>query len=235
MINQPKKMQQLVVISAVGTDKTGVVNDLTKLILDSGGNLEESRMTALGSEFAMLMLVSGNWHALNKLEGALEKMARGSDLTLSVRKTEERAGTEDCMPYLVDVVSLDQPGIVYNLAHFFTSRDIEISEVATRRYGRQPHGRCHVFPADDRESARPRAYLPDSGRFSRGLRPAQPRCHPGAGETVIFNTALLGTRALDSWIFKTSILKPLAQPTLPAAGTDAAQTPDPHYERRELS
>jgi glycine cleavage system transcriptional repressor len=127
-------MEQLVVISAVGTDKAGVVNDLTKVILDCGGNIEESRMTALGSEFAMVLLVSGNWHALNKLDAALDKLTRGSDLTLSIKKTEQREGTEECMPYIVDVVCLDQPGIVFNLASFFASRNIEISEVATRRY-----------------------------------------------------------------------------------------------------
>ena len=91
-------------------------------------------MTALGSEFAMVLLVSGNWHALNKLEAALDKLARGSDLTLSIKKTEQREGTEECMPYIVDVVCLDQAGIVFNLANFFASRNIEISEVATRRY-----------------------------------------------------------------------------------------------------
>lgn len=134
MTIQSKKMQQLVVISAVGTDKAGVVNNLSKVILDCGGNIEESRMTALGSEFAMVLLVSGNWHALNKLEGALDKLGRDSELTLSIKKTEERRGTDECMPYIVDVVCLDQPGIVFNLAHFFASRSIEIAEVATRRY-----------------------------------------------------------------------------------------------------
>jgi glycine cleavage system transcriptional repressor len=38
------------------------------------------------------------------------------------------------MPYAVDVVSLDQQGIVFSLADFFASRDIEIADVATRRY-----------------------------------------------------------------------------------------------------
>ena len=38
------------------------------------------------------------------------------------------------MPYAVDVVALDQQGIVYNLAEFFSSRDIEIADVATRSY-----------------------------------------------------------------------------------------------------
>ena len=127
-------MQQLVVLSVVGTDRAGVVNELTKVVLDCGGNIEESRMTALGSEFAMIVLVSGNWHTLNKLESAIEKLAAERELTASIRKTEKRRGTEDCMPYLVDVVCLDQPGIVFNLANFFATRSIEISEVATRRY-----------------------------------------------------------------------------------------------------
>ena len=34
----------------------------------------------------------------------------------------------------VDVVSLDQEGIVFGLANFFAGRDIEIADVATRRY-----------------------------------------------------------------------------------------------------
>lgn len=127
-------MQQLIVLSAVGTDRAGVVNDLTRVVLDCGGNIEESRMTALGSEFAMVVLISGNWHALNKLEGAIDRLTRDNDLTVSIKKTEERQGTENCMPYMVDVVCIDQPGIVFNLANFFAARGIEISEVATRRY-----------------------------------------------------------------------------------------------------
>jgi glycine cleavage system transcriptional repressor len=38
------------------------------------------------------------------------------------------------MPYAVDVVSLDQQGIVFNLADFFAARDVEIADVSTRRY-----------------------------------------------------------------------------------------------------
>ena len=127
-------MQQLIVLTAVGTDRAGVVNDIARVVLDCGGNIEESRMTALGSEFAMIVLVSGNWHALNKLEAAIDKLSDERDLTTNIKKTEKRVGNEDCMPYLVDVVSIDQAGIVFNLANFFAARSIEIAEVATRRY-----------------------------------------------------------------------------------------------------
>lgn len=91
-------------------------------------------MATLGSEFAMLMLVSGNWHTLTRLENGLDKLSQDDNLSISIRKTGERATKSNRMPYAVDIVSLDQQGIVYNLAEFFAARDIEIADVATRRY-----------------------------------------------------------------------------------------------------
>ena len=127
-------MAQLIVISAVGSDRTGVVQDLSKTILACGGNIEESRMTTLGSEFAMLLLVSGNWATLNKLEQGLNKLGDAKALSIAIRQTDAKLAAGDRMPYAVDIVSLDQQGIVFNLANFFTSRDIEIADVATRGY-----------------------------------------------------------------------------------------------------
>jgi len=127
-------MSQLIVISAVGTDRTGVVQDLTKVIMSCGGNIEESRMTTLGSEFAMLLLVSGNWHTLSRLQQGLDKLCENGQLTVAIRKTDAKPPSQNRMPYAVDVVALDQQGIVFNLANFFASRDIEIADLATRSY-----------------------------------------------------------------------------------------------------
>ncbi len=127
-------MSQLIVLSAIGTDRTGVVQDITKVIMACGGNIEESRMTTLGAEFAMLLLVSGNWHTLGKLERELDKLGKGDNLTFTIRKTGERQIKEDRMPYAVDAVSLDHQGIVFGLANFFASHDVEIADVATRSY-----------------------------------------------------------------------------------------------------
>jgi glycine cleavage system transcriptional repressor len=105
---------QFIVISALGSDRTGLVYDLTRIVLDCNGNIVDSRMTALGSEFAMLLLVSGNWHTLAKLETELKKLGDAGGFTISVRRTE--------------------PGIVHNLAGFFSSRGIDIAELSTRSY-----------------------------------------------------------------------------------------------------
>jgi len=129
-----RNMSQLIVISALGSDRTGIVQDLTKVILSCDGNIEESRMTTLGSDFAMLLLVSGNWATLNKLEQGLDKLGKEKNLTLAIRQTGTKMMGGDRMPYAVDIVSLDQQGIVFNLANFFTLRDIEIADVATRSY-----------------------------------------------------------------------------------------------------
>lgn len=127
-------MRQLIVLSAVGSDRPGVVKDISKAILECGGNIEESRMSALGAEFAVLMLISGNWHTLTKLEKELEQLEAKGGLSITIKKTGEKPAQQDCIPYGVDVVCLDQPGIVFHLSEFFALRDIEIADVATRRY-----------------------------------------------------------------------------------------------------
>jgi glycine cleavage system transcriptional repressor len=127
-------MTQLIVLSVIGTDRTGIVQEISKVILDCGGNIEESRMTALGAEFAMLMLISGNWHTLTKLESGLDKLTEDGSLTINIKKTGQPPGKPDCMPYGVDVICLDHPGVVFGLADFFAERDIEIGDLATRQY-----------------------------------------------------------------------------------------------------
>lgn len=127
-------MKQLLALSAIGTDRTGMVHDLTRTIAECGGSIGESRMIALGAEFAVLMLVSGNWHALARLETELKKLAETGGLLLQLKRTEERAARASMLPYSVDVVCLDQPGIVAKLSGFFSTRGIEITELNTRTY-----------------------------------------------------------------------------------------------------
>ena len=127
-------MKQLIAISAIGSDRTGLVYDLTRIVVDCGGNILESRMTALGNEFAVLMLVAGNWHTLAKLEGELAKLGESSGLTVTSRRTEPRPARADMVSYTVDVVCLDQPGVLHALAGFFSSRGIDIGDITTRSY-----------------------------------------------------------------------------------------------------
>ena len=101
-------------------------------------------MTTLGAEFAVLMLVSGNWHTPAKLEKALKELEGKHGLAINLKRTAAGAAHDDCIPYGVDVVCLDQPGIVFHLSDFFASRDMEICDVGTRRYA-APHTGAPMF------------------------------------------------------------------------------------------
>lgn len=127
-------VKQHLAVSAVGTDRTGIVHELSRVITECGGSISESRMANLGAEFAMLLLISGNWHSLAKLETELKKLGESAGLTINLKRTEPRGARTDMVPYSVDVVCVDQTGIVASLAGFFSSRSIDIAELATRVY-----------------------------------------------------------------------------------------------------
>ncbi|MGQ0384593.1 MAG: glycine cleavage system protein R [Gammaproteobacteria bacterium] len=127
-------MKQFIAISAIGDDRIGLVHDLSKVVTDCGGSISESRMAALGNEFAMLLLVAGNWHSIARIETELAKLAESAGMTIQVRRTAERPAREDMVPYSVDVVCIDQAGIVSGMSGFFASRGIDIGELSTRGY-----------------------------------------------------------------------------------------------------
>ncbi|MFN2308751.1 MAG: glycine cleavage system protein R [Gammaproteobacteria bacterium] len=126
--------QNFLVISALGLDRPGLVNELARCVHEAGCNLADSRMTVLGGEFAVILLVTGNWSAIAKLEDQLPQLAERLEMTLSSRRTEQREPGRDLMPYAVDVVALDNPGIVHSLAGFFSSRNINIQDLTTTCY-----------------------------------------------------------------------------------------------------
>ncbi len=122
------------VISALGEDHPGIVNQLSKTILEHGCNIEDSRMTVLGGEFAAILLVEGKWNTLAKIENSLPELERQLGMTIISKRTGERASSRNLLPYAVDVVSMDHPGIVNNLAGFFADRNINIEDMATSTY-----------------------------------------------------------------------------------------------------
>lgn len=122
------------VISALGEDHPGIVNQISKAILDHGCNIEDSRMTVLGGEFAAMLLVEGKWNTLAKVENSLPELGRQLGMTIISKRTSQRATGANLLPYMVDVVSMDHPGIVNNLAGFFAERNINIEDMATSTY-----------------------------------------------------------------------------------------------------
>lgn len=126
--------KNFLVISALGKDRPGIVKSLSKKILDEGCNITDSRMTVLGGEFAILLLVEGQWNTLAKLENALPELEHELDLTIIGKRTQKRSPSSNQLPYMVEVVAMDHPGIVNHLAEFFSERNINIEDLITTSY-----------------------------------------------------------------------------------------------------
>lgn len=131
-------------ITASGEDRVGLVEQLTNGITASGCNIEQSRMGVLGGQFALIMLVTGGEEALATLESQLARLGEELGLAIIHKWTRLREPGRPAMPYLVEVVALDHPGIVHSLASFFASHGINIEELETDSYA-APHTGTQMF------------------------------------------------------------------------------------------
>ena len=147
------------VITASGEDKVGLVDRLSSRITESGCNIEESRMAVLGGQFALIMLLSGPWNALSKLEGQLDGLGDQLGLTLIHKRTQKRERTQPAIPYEVDVVAMDHPGIVRDLAAFFSRNGINIEELQTDTYP-APHTGTPMFSVTMTVGIKADAHIP---------------------------------------------------------------------------
>jgi glycine cleavage system transcriptional repressor len=127
------KTNQLV-LSALGEDKPGIIGELSRSVVSCGCTIIDSRMTVLGGDFAILLQVGGKWNNIAKLENQIKGLEERLGLTITYHRTTEKERSGDLLPYGIDVIALDQPGIVHNLASFFSDREINIQEMVTTSY-----------------------------------------------------------------------------------------------------
>jgi glycine cleavage system transcriptional repressor len=132
------------VISALGEDRPGIVDQLSNIIYKHALNIEDSRMTVLGGEFAILLLVSGEQKSIDALQAQLGQIEQALQMSLLLKTTTESKVSDNTIPYSVEVAALDHPGIVNNIASFFSSRNINIVNLHTDRYS-APHTGSPMF------------------------------------------------------------------------------------------
>ena len=137
-------MTTKLVISALGADRPGIVDELSNIIYSHALNIEDSRMTVLGGEFAVLLLVSGEQSSLDALQSQLNNMEQALQMRLLIKPTTESNTTDKTIPYSVEVTALDNPGIVQNITSFFSKRNINIVNLQTESYS-APHTGSPMF------------------------------------------------------------------------------------------
>lgn len=122
-------MSQYLVLTAMGSDRTGCVSELTKLASECECNILDSRMALFGSEFTFIMLLKGDSRAINKIEVRIPKLALSLELITMMKRTSGHRTFDLVKHYQADYSGIDQPGILKAMTAFFATRKIDISSL----------------------------------------------------------------------------------------------------------
>lgn len=127
-------MLQHLVLVALGKYSPRLVEELTKAILDCSCSISDSRISILADECTLLVKISGTWDAVAKFEDSLPNLATRLDLSIKSNRTQMLKVNSGLMPYAIDAVCSDRPGVVHDLAKFMANNELQIQDLYTNTY-----------------------------------------------------------------------------------------------------
>jgi len=124
------------VLTAFCKDRPGIIADISRIIYKNECNLENSTMTNLAGEFAVILLLSplsaGKETALEEtLSMECRRLEREKGITAFVRSVSQAESKPKSNYYTksIHVEGLDQAGIVYKVSRFLADNDINIASL----------------------------------------------------------------------------------------------------------
>jgi glycine cleavage system transcriptional repressor len=120
------------VLTAVGRDRPGIVEEFTKLILHYDGNIEASRMVRLGGDFAMLVFVSAPEDRVFELRKAVDDL-HYTKFDVLTRLSEIDDEDEDPVELRCTIIVLgaDHMGIINQVAQYLSEQGINLESMHT--------------------------------------------------------------------------------------------------------
>ena len=131
---RPSPTENHLRITAYTTHPESPLLSVTRRIADSGCNLVDARLATVGRDVSVTALATGSWDAVAKLEAMLSRLERDEGLKLVFYRTGPKVVQSNLLPYIVEVVAADKPGILFQLADFFDRQGITIENLQSTRY-----------------------------------------------------------------------------------------------------
>ena len=116
-----------ILITAIGTDRPGLVNKITSTINDNNGNIDNSKMIKINDQFAIIVdfsLLKGD------VTNIIDKLKRIKDLNLSYKKIKtDNPKNRTAKTYLMK--GADDQGIINTVSEYFKNKQVNIIEIDT--------------------------------------------------------------------------------------------------------
>jgi glycine cleavage system regulatory protein len=117
------------VLTAIGDDHAGLVRELSGVIADHGGYWETSRMAHLAGKFAGIVMVTVPDESAKALIRDLQPLEERGLLDITAELTTEPTPLESILT--LELVGMDQPGIVRDISDALATRNVNIEELET--------------------------------------------------------------------------------------------------------
>lgn len=119
------------VLLAAGLDQPGVLDEVTKYLLEHGAAIDEIRMTNLCGQFAMLMLLTADRATLSSVSAGLEGLARRTSLQLALQAARDDARPEGHL-YRLQMAGASESESLRKISHLLRALGINIDQIETR-------------------------------------------------------------------------------------------------------
>jgi glycine cleavage system transcriptional repressor len=117
-------------VTAIGADRPGIIARVTGVLLDHGGNLEDSSMTILSGQFAIMLLVRSEADPAT-LERALTDATADLGLVVTVREVGDGVRTAPST-HMLSLYGADRPGLVHAAATVLADHQVNVTDLTTR-------------------------------------------------------------------------------------------------------
>jgi glycine cleavage system transcriptional repressor len=125
-------------LTAIGRDRPGIVAAVTKALFEHRCNIEDSSMTILEDEFAMILIMTmPERENISPLRMELESIEKSMGLTIHLKEIHLEKGAEarPLSNHIITLHGADKAGIVYKTAALLSGKGINITDLETKILG----------------------------------------------------------------------------------------------------
>lgn len=119
-----------IIFTFIGTDKPGLIKQLSETVSDNDGNWLESRMSQLAGKFAGIARVQVPEASAEPLVKALKNLS-GAGLEVAIQTDASATPATDTITKHLSLVGNDRIGIVHELSKALSMRGINVGEMNT--------------------------------------------------------------------------------------------------------
>ena len=115
-----------VIITAIGVDKPGLVDEISSIINQNNGNIENSKMIKIDDQFAMII----DFSSIENINIITTKLKKIKNLEITYKTTQNlKSSKKDYKKYLIK--GDDDQGIVNKVSNLLSENNLNIIELNT--------------------------------------------------------------------------------------------------------